>query len=66
MHFAQKLLTNVQYNGGYKFCKGDESLDDKECSGQLLEGDRDQMRGSWELTLSQLHEKLLKNSGRPP
>ena len=27
-----------------KFCKGDESLEDEECSGWLLEVDSDQMR----------------------
>ena len=27
-----------------KFCKGDESLEDEECSGWLLEVDNDQMR----------------------
>ena len=45
-----------------KFCKGDESLEDEECSGQPLEVDNDQLRGSLKLILLQLHEKLLKNS----
>ena len=44
-----------------KFCKGDESLDDEELSGQPLEVDSDQLRGSSKLILLQLHEKLPKN-----
>ena len=42
-----------------KFCKGDESLEDEECSGQPLEGDNNQLRESSKLTV---HEKLPKNS----
>ena len=34
-----------------KFCKGDESLEDEECSGWPLEVDNDQMRGSLKLIL---------------
>ena len=45
-----------------KFCKGDESLEDEEHSGQPLEVDNDQLRGSLKLILLQLHEKLVKNS----
>ena len=45
-----------------KFCKGDESFEDEECSGQPLEVDNDQLRGSPKLILLQLHEKLPKNS----
>ena len=44
-----------------KFCKGDESLEDEEHSGQPLEVDNDQLRGS-KLILLQLHKKLQKNS----
>ena len=44
-----------------KFCKGDESLEDEELSGQPLEVDSDQLRGS-KLILLQLHKKLQKNS----
>ena len=44
-----------------KFCKGDESLKD-EHSVQPLEVDNDQLEGSSKLILSQLPEKLLKNS----
>ena len=44
-----------------KFCKGDESLEDEECSGWPLEVDSDQLRGSSKLILLQLHEKLPKN-----
>ena len=44
------------------FCKGDKSLEDKECGGQPLEVDNDQLRSSSKLILSQLHEKLPKNS----
>ena len=45
-----------------KFCKGDESLEDKEHSGQPSEVDNDQLRGSSKITLLQPHEKLPKNS----
>ena len=45
-----------------EFCKGDESLEDEECTGQPLEGDNNQLRGSSKLILLKLHEKLLKNS----
>ena len=45
-----------------KFCKGEESLEDEEHSGQQLQIDKDQMRGSSKPILFQLHEKLLKNS----
>ena len=45
-----------------KFCQGDKSLEDEECSGQPLEVDSDQLRGSSEPILLQLHEKLPKNS----
>ena len=45
-----------------KFCKGDESLEDEKHSGQPLEVDSNQLRGSSNLILFQLHEKLLKNS----
>ena len=63
MHLAQELLMIVQCSGGFKkFCKGDESLEDEECSGWPLEVDNDQLRGSLKLILLQLHKKLLKNS----
>ena len=42
-----------------KFCKGDESLEDEECSGQPPEGDNHQPRALSKLTR---HEKLPKNS----
>ena len=45
-----------------KFCKGDESLEDEKHSGQPLEVDSNQLRGSSNLILFQLHEKLPKNS----
>ena len=40
--------TNEQRVQGWfkKFCKGDESLEDEKHSGQPLEGDNDQLRGS--------------------
>ena len=44
-----------------KSFKGDESLEDEEHSGQPLEVDNDQLRGS-KLILLQLHKKLQKNS----
>ena len=47
-----------------KFCKGDESLEDEERSGQPSEvdNDNDQLRArSSKLILLQLHEKLPKN-----
>ena len=34
-----------------RFCKGDDSLEDEECSGLPLEVDNDQMRGSLKLIL---------------
>ena len=45
-----------------KICKRDASFQDAKHSGQSLEGEYDQLRGSLKLILSQLHEKLLKNS----
>ena len=46
-----------------KFCKGDESLEDEECSGWPLEADSDQLRGSSKLILfTTTKEKLPKNS----
>ena len=45
-----------------KFCKGDERLEDEECSSQPSEADKDQLRESSKLILLQQHEKLLKNS----
>ena len=45
-----------------KFCKGDRSIEDEECSGQPSEVDSDQLRASLKLILLQLHEKLNKNS----
>ena len=45
-----------------KFCKGDECLEDEECSGSSWEVDNDQLRWSLRLILLQIHEKLLKNS----
>ena len=43
-------------------CKGNESFENEEHSGWPLEVNNDQLRGSSELILLQLHEKLLKNS----
>ena len=45
-----------------KFCKGDESPEDEECSGLPSEVDNNQLRGSLKLALLKLHEKLPKNS----
>ena len=45
-----------------KFCKGDESLEDKECSGQPSDVDSDNWEPSLKPVLWQLHEKLTKNS----
>ena len=47
-----------------KFCKGDERLEDEECSSQPSEADKDQWRAdqSSKLILLQLHENLPKNS----
>ena len=45
-----------------KFYKGDESLEDEECSGHPSEVDNDQFRGSLKLILLQVHKKLPKNS----
>ena len=64
MHLAQELLTSTQSVEWWfkKFCKGDGSFEDEECSGQPLEVDNDQLRGSPKLILLQLHEKLPKSS----
>ena len=45
-----------------KICKRDASVQDAKHSGQSLEVEYDQWRGSLKLILSQVHEKLLKNS----
>ena len=45
-----------------KFCKGDECLEDEECSGWLSEVDGDQLRASLKLTPLQLQKNLSKNS----
>ena len=45
-----------------KFCKGDESLEDEDLSGQPLEVDNDQLRGSSKLILLKLHKGLPKIS----
>ena len=45
-----------------KICKRDASFQDAKHSGQSLEVEYDQWRGSLKLILSQVHEKLLKNS----
>ena len=44
-----------------KFCKGDQSLEDEECSGQQSEADNNQLRALSKLIPLQLH-KLPKNS----
>ena len=44
-----------------KFCKGEERLENKKCSGKPLEVGNDQLRGSSKLILLQLHKKLPKN-----
>ena len=44
-HMAQKLLNECTAPQWFKkFCKGDKSREDKECNGQLWEGDNDQLR----------------------
>ena len=43
-----------------KFCKGDKSLENEECSGWPLEIDK--LRASSKLIILELHEKLPKNS----
>ena len=45
-----------------KFCKGDERLEDEECSSQPSEADKDQLRESSKLMLLQQYEMLPKNS----
>ena len=45
-----------------KFCKGEESLEDEECSGWPSEVKSDRLRASLEVILLQLHERLTKNS----
>ena len=50
MHLAQELLMNIQW-WFKKFCKGDKTLEDEECSGQPSEVDNNQMRASSKLIL---------------
>ena len=45
-----------------KFCKQNESLEDKRHSGWPSEVDSNQLKGSWKLNLLQLQEKMPKNS----
>ena len=45
-----------------KFCKGDESLEDAECTGRPSEAANDQSTGSSKLIFLQLPKNLLKNS----
>ena len=45
-----------------KFYKGDESLEDEECSGHPSKVENDQLRGSLKLFFLKPHEKLPKNS----
>ena len=45
-----------------KFCRGDESLEDEECSGRPLKVDSDQQKAKIEADHLKLHEKLPKNS----
>ena len=45
-----------------KFCKGDNGLEDEECSGRPPEVDHEQLKAPSKLILLQLQEKLLKNS----
>jgi len=45
-----------------KFCKGDKSREDEECSGQPSDVDNNQLIRSLKLILLQLHKKLPKNS----
>ena len=45
-----------------KLCTGGEGLDDEEHGGWPSEVDSDWLRGSSNLILLQLHEKLLRNS----
>ena len=62
MPLVQELLMNVQQWWFKKLCKGDESLEDEECSGWLSEVDDKQPRASSQLMLLQLREKLPQNS----
>ena len=45
-----------------EFCKGDESLEDEECSGWPSKVDNEQLRGASSLILLQLQQNLPKNS----
>ena len=49
-----------------KFCKGDESLEDEECSGWPLEVDSDQLRGSSKLILLQLPKRSCQRTQCQP
>ena len=74
-HKAAEITHNINHSFGpgtvnehtvqwwlKKFCKGDQRLEDEECSGQQSEADNDQLRALSKLILLQLHEKLPKNS----
>ena len=41
-----------------KFCKGDQSLEDEECSGQQSEADNNQLRALSKLILLQVAQEL--------
>ena len=58
-HFANEHTVQWYFK---KFCKGDESFEDEECSGWPSEVDKNQLRGSLKLNLFQLYVKLPKNS----
>ena len=48
-----------------KFCKGDESLEDEECSDQPLGVGNGQLRASLKLILLKLHEELILHEKLP-
>ena len=48
-----------------KFCKGDKSLEDEECSGQPLKVDNNQLERSLKMILLQLHKSCQRAPCRP-
>ena len=44
-----------------KYCKGDQNLEDEQCTGRPSNVDSDQLEQSLKLILLKLHEKLAKN-----
>ena len=60
--FGPRTANEHTVQGCFKFCKGDKSLEDEECSDQPLKLTMTNWEPSSKLILLQLHKKLPKNS----